>query len=163
MHYLYTLYIVLSITVYIVFRATTAHCCIRGDLIHQPMAITQSGTAAIVVDAAAIPTLEKSQLSSAAAAAAAPAATASVTAAAATAAAAAAAVTAAAVAAAGFSSSPDSLSVAPSADEAPSAVRDTIGDDTIDPNVWRIHGQDYDLSEFVNEHPGGVSGEQSLH
>ena len=29
--------------------------------------------------------------------------------------------------------------------------------DGVPPNVWRIHGRDYDLSSFVDEHPGGAA------
>ena len=122
------------------------------------MAISQSGPATVVAGAAAMATLPKCEVGSAAAAAAAAAATASVTATAATAAAAAAAVAVAAVAAASISTPADALAGEASVEESASGVCETLADaSSIDPNVWRIHGQDYDLSEFVKDHPGGVS------
>lgn len=40
-------------------------------------------------------------------------------------------------------------------DETPQAQGPQVVVDNVDPNMWHIHGHNYDLSRFVNKHPGG--------
>ena len=36
------------------------------------------------------------------------------------------------------------------------AIIDDEESETVPPHIWRVHGRDYDLSSFVDDHPGGA-------
>lgn len=40
-------------------------------------------------------------------------------------------------------------------EETPKGASPQYVEDSVDPNLWHIHGHSYDLSQFVHKHPGG--------
>ena len=50
----------------------------------------------------------------------------------------------------------DDVSDAPADDDACFTHHRVTHPTAVPDNVWRIHGRDYDLTSFVDEHPGGA-------